>query len=216
MAYPDRRTVCFIDDDPAELSRFDKAFGKDFNVICASTYTEAAEKLKKAGRRSPHLWVLDLYFPTLSHSNTPEELHEMSARFEEFDRAKRDFVSYLDSINQGREGGIQLLGQCRQHHRAPVVMFTRKGTIDDAIACLSAGAADVLKKPMPPKLPSEEAQRAQALDEALFQAKASLKDRFATHIAQNTHWAKNNARYLAIATFVLGIFVDRALGWIGF
>ena len=197
------------------MDRFDKALGEDFNVITATTYTEAIKKLNGDGRRSPDLWVLDLYFPTSGRTNTPEELHEMSARFEAFDRARGEFLDYLHGIGQGREGGLELLARCRQNHLAPVVMFTRKGTIDDAIACLSAGAAEVLKKPMPHELPLEKEARAAELDNALVQARSYLVDRFATQITKNTHWAKNRARYLAIATFLLGLLVDRALGWMG-
>jgi len=210
-----KATVCFIDDDPAELRRFEKAFRDDFNVIVGTTYTDAMEKLKEAGRGSPHLWVLDLYFPDPSHSNTPEELHEMSGKFEAFDRSRRVFLKYLHSIKQGRDGGLKLLDRCRENHRVPVVMFTRKGTIDDAIECLSEGAVEVLKKPMPPKLPDDPDERSDALDNALIEARAFLKDRFTARVIENTHWVKNRARYLAVLTFILGILLDRGLVWIG-
>ena len=215
MAHRNKRTVCFIDDDPAELNRFLKAFREDFNVITASSYIEATKKLNRAGRRSPDLWVLDLYFPISGRSNSPEQLHYVSARFEAFDRARRGFLSYLQQIGQDKEGGLKLLARCKQNHRAPVVMFTRKGTIDDAIDCLSRGAAEILKKPMPPKLPTGIEERAAALDDALVQAKGGLADRFAAQIVKNSYWVRNRARYLAIATFILGILIDRALEWIG-
>jgi len=209
------RTVCFVDDDPAALARFESAFGEDFRVVTAGTYTDAITKLKAAGLRSPHLWVLDLYFPVSGRTNTPEELHDMSARFEAFDRARQDFVTYLCSIGQGREGGLELLARCRKNHRRPAVMLTRKGTIDDAIACFSAGAAEVLKKPMPRALPGDKDARAKALDDALIQGKADLVDRFEAQIARNTHWVKYRGQYLAVATFFLGLLADRAMGWIG-
>ena len=145
-----------------------------------------------------------------SASNNREQLHEMSARFESFDRARREFLEYLYSIGQGREGGLELLSRCREKHSAPVLMFTRKGTIDDAIACLDAEAAGVEKKPMPADaLPSDPEARREVLDDALLEASDSLKDRFCTLISQNTHWAKNQALYLAITMFLLGLFVDR-------
>jgi len=209
-------TICIVDDDPAELARFAKAFGEDFKVIPATTYTEAISKLKQTGRRSPHLWVLDLYFPRQGMINTADQMLEISARFEIFDRARREFVGYLHSIDQDREGGLALLARCKQDHHAPVVMFTRKGTIDDALTCLSAGAAEVLRKPMPHELPEKKEDRVSALDNALIRAKGDLVDRFTTQIAKNTHWVKNRARYLAIATFLLGLLLDRGLGWIGF
>lgn len=218
----DKPTVCFVDDDPKELTRFEKAFCKDFNVITGTTYTDTIEKLNKEGHRSPKLWVLDLYFPARGTSNDAEQLHEMSTKFEQFDKARDEFLSYLNDIKQGRVGGLELLAQCQQNHSVPVVMFTRKGTIDDAIACHKAGATAIVRKPMPPKLPKDSKERDQtleehdqALDDALYKCKTDLKDCFATHIAQNKHWVKYQARYLAISTFFLGLLIDRMLGWIG-
>jgi CheY-like chemotaxis protein len=215
MRGDNRKTICFVDDDRAEVARFEKVFGQEFNVIAETTYTDAVEKLTRAGRRRPHLWVLDLYFPIDGSGSSPHDRLEMLSRFDALDRAKRDFLAYIASIGQGRDGGLALLERCTQERKAPVVMFTRKGTIDDAIACHSAGADEVLKKPMPSRLPDDDSAKARALDDALMEAEEQISDRFRDLIARNTHWVKHRARYAAVATFVLGLIADRALGWIG-
>jgi CheY-like chemotaxis protein len=63
-------TICFVDDDRAELSRFEKAMSGFFTCITATTYSECIEKLQKL-KLNPDLWVLDLFFPDQGTTNSP-------------------------------------------------------------------------------------------------------------------------------------------------
>ena len=54
--------VCFVDDDPAERGRFEKAMDSKITLVMATSYEECVEKLG-ASKIEPDLWVLDSYFP---------------------------------------------------------------------------------------------------------------------------------------------------------
>jgi CheY-like chemotaxis protein len=58
------RSLCFIDDDPAELARFKKAMGKEYSVGVGTSLTRALDDLEQVqSSRHVDLYVLDMYFP---------------------------------------------------------------------------------------------------------------------------------------------------------
>ena len=150
----DRPVVCFIDDDRDELRIFQRVFGQDFQIVPATRFGEAMSRLGQLGRR-PDMFVLDLYFP-LGRDATDEERQTMRLLRADVEKAQRKLTEYLKSIGQDRDGGLRLMEQVNERFGSvPVVFYTRKGTTDDALACLDAGARDVIRKPQPEDFDSE-------------------------------------------------------------
>jgi CheY-like chemotaxis protein len=141
-----KRSVCFVDDDPDELARFERSLGDRFMIGVGQTIEDALADLQRKGGKKPNLFLLDLYFPTggVSGASQQRELHE---KWIHFLKAQAEFRSFLSRIGQSSEGGLELARRLRQRGRVPFSAFTRKGTLDDAIAALEAGAVSVIKKP---------------------------------------------------------------------
>ncbi len=150
-----KRTVCFIDDDPAELSRFKNAMQNHYEVIAGVSYKECQDQLGERKLEKPELWVLDLFFPKDGVTNTPEQRSEMNQKYHKLSEDIRRFRSFLERIGQGPSGGLELFDKCKKDRR-PVVFLTRKGTLEDATQCIDKGAERVLKKPMPSQWPTED------------------------------------------------------------
>ena len=202
---PRNRVVCFIDDDSTELVRFERAMKSHFTCITATTYEMCRTKLKRA-KLKPDLWVLDLFFPSPGHTNSQHQLEEMTAKYAEIEQKVREFRAFLASIGQGTNGGVDLLKRCLHDFRAPVVMFTRKGTLDDAIRCFDLGATNVLKKPMPHELSGSYAEKIVQLDEAMMASADYLSDHLWSAMRTNGFWYKHKS----IILFVLGAAISAA------
>jgi CheY-like chemotaxis protein len=160
------KTVWFIDDSPAEVERFRRHFGTWFDIVAGTDLDAVA-----AEGGHPDLVVLDLYFAA-SPTRTPmseSELREMLGRLPDpgslYSESEHGFLenvwAYLSGVRavmdevlagygQTADAGLALLAQVRERlPGVPVVFYTRKGTLDDAVRCLRAGAADVIRKPQP-------------------------------------------------------------------
>jgi CheY-like chemotaxis protein len=83
------------------------------------------------------------------------------------------------------------LQRCRQDYNVPVIMFTRKGNLEDAIQCFEAGAAAVLKKAMPPALEGDAAANIAQLDKAMMGDADHLKNYFVDNIRRGTFWYRH-------------------------
>ena len=148
QAEKDRPVVCFVDDDPIEDKVFERVFGDRYQIYASNSLSDISEQMHTANV-TPNLVVLDLYF-TSGRDTTDDERLKMIKLKQRVDEAQQELTGYLATIGQGREGGLQLLGEVRQKYPGtPVGFFTRKGSIDDVVACLDAGASHVLKKPQP-------------------------------------------------------------------
>lgn len=203
-SHRERNVVCFVDDDSAEIQRFDKAMGTRFTCVTATTYDKCRDRLRKE-KLKPDLWVLDLFFPSGGRSNSRAELEQMADKHAELERRLREFRGYLASIGQGTSGGLSLLKRCLEDYRVPVVMFTRKGTLDDAIQCMDHGATNVLKKPMPAELDGTHDDKQGQLDEAIMAHADYLEEHFRRAIRENTFWHK----YKAFIMLVLGALLSQ-------
>ena len=207
-----RQVVCFIDDDPDELERFRTAMSGRYQVITATNMTACRDQLATLGRKRPDLWVLDLFFPIDEGAgNTPEQLTEMNSKYLALYEQVNAFSAFLRSINQGPEGGRKKLRECRSIG-SPVVMLTRKGSLDDVVSCLDDGAAAVLKKPMPAGRPSDPNAMKAAMDRAMADNAGYLIDHFENVIREHRHWARHRAKYIFIFGIALGTFVRWAFG----
>ena len=201
------RVICFVDDDVAELERFTKALTPhNFTCITGQTYTECLQNLRTHNFK-PDLWILDLYFPSGRPSTEGEKL-VMGERYAQLEEKIREFRAYLATIGQTTEAGMELLKRCLSaRRRVPVVMFTRKGMLDDAIRCYETGATAVLKKPMPDKMSGTEAEKRTLLDNALSDEAKILADKFEKFIKENSFWNKHRAT----TSFFLGVLVTALL-----
>jgi DNA-binding response OmpR family regulator len=187
---PGRGIICFIDDDPNELRRFEKAMKKfEYKCVTGTTYSDVERKLQDQ-KLDPDLWVLDLYFPSQGATNSEQQRAEMVERYAELERKTREFRAFLETVHQGAEGGINLLRRCQKDYKVPVVMFTRKGNLEDAIHCYEAGAAAVLKKSMPPTLEGDAATKIAQLDKAMEDDAGHLMTHFVDKIRLGTFWYK--------------------------
>ena len=84
-------------------------------------------------------------------------------------------------------------------------MFTRKGSLDDAIQCMDHGATNVLKKPMPAELDGTHDDKQGQLDEAIMAHADYLEEHFRRAIRENTVWHK----YKAFIMLVLGALLSQ-------
>jgi len=193
-----KRVICFVDDDPNELRRFARAMEPRFDVVTGTGYAACRHELERRNRARPDLWVLDLYFPNDEHGpNSPAELTAMNAKYLKLHQATVEFHEFLNEIGQGVAGGLALIDKCKAAG-GPVIMLTRKGTLEDAILCLDRGAAAVLRKPMPVGGAHDDDPEAirQALDAAMLDSAPPLIGRLEQIIRANAHWARNRAAYL--------------------
>jgi ActR/RegA family two-component response regulator len=76
-----KRIICFIDDDPNELTRFVRAVEPRFDVIAGTSCTACQRELARRKLAEPDLRVLDLYFPKEENApNSPAELTAIGER----------------------------------------------------------------------------------------------------------------------------------------
>jgi len=143
--------VCFIDDDPSEVQAFENVFGNEFNdftVVADTTPQKVLDKLEREKLKA-NLFILDLYFAT-GQASSELERNRMIELKEEVDKAQKQLSDYLSSIGQSRDGGIEIMQYIHDHYPAtPIVFYTRKGTLDDAVVCVDKGADGVLPKAAP-------------------------------------------------------------------
>ncbi len=150
----DPPVIGFVDDDPMEVEVFERVFGDQYRVF-ASTRISDIVKQMEAASVSPDLMVLDLYYPSGRNATEPER-KKMIQLMQKVDNAQRTLSAFLSSIGQSRDGGLQLLKDVQQIFPSlPAIFFTRKGTIDDVVVCLDAGAKHVLKKPQPSSIDTD-------------------------------------------------------------
>ena len=201
------KTLCFIDDDPYELSRFNNAMINHYEVITGLNYKDCKDQLEKKKFKKPDLWVLDLFFPRNGITNTSEQLFEMNQRYHQLSESIRNFRSYLEEIGQGSGGGLELLEKCKESG-VPVVFLTRKGTLDDAIQCRDKGAERVLKKPMPSDWPTDNDKVKDALDQAMLDGSPKLIDYFEDVISKYSHWNRYKHYYMLIVGSLIGLILE--------
>jgi CheY-like chemotaxis protein len=159
--------VCFVDDDPDEVRRFRLLLGGRFLVGAGTSLPAALADLRGQGRERPDVFALDLYFPR-GESNTDEERAELARAWAGFLEAKAELAAVLARLRQSPEGGLALARRvAAEFPGVPVAFFTRKGTLEDAIEALDAGAASIVKKPDPDTLEYDGTSAVEACDAAL-------------------------------------------------
>lgn len=172
-----KRSLCFVDDDVAELIRFRKALSDHYDVGTGTTLAQALENLRQMrGDEHVDLFVLDMYFPR-EEKNKPEELVELGLAWENFRKSEAAFKVVLSKLGQDFEGGRNLAREVNSRNRftkTPFVFFTRKGNLLDAITAYeNLGALSVIRKP-DPRVEIQEKDRETAYDQAILDNKDSL------------------------------------------
>jgi CheY-like chemotaxis protein len=138
-----------VDDDPEEVRRFRRFLASRFVVGAGTSLPAALADLRAQGRERPDVFALDLYFPE-GEPNTDDERAELARAWVRFLEAKAELTAVLERLRQSPEGGLALAGRiAADFPGVPVTFFTRKGTLEDAIAALEAGVAAIVKKPDP-------------------------------------------------------------------
>jgi len=213
------RSLCFIDDDPAELARFKKAMGNEYFVGVGTSPARALDDLKKVqGSKRVDLYVLDMYFPR-EGTNTSEELFKLGQAWDGFRKAETALRKVLSDLGQSLEGGLRLANEVKSrggHTRTPFVFFTRKGNLLDAITAYEhTEALSIIKKP-DPRVDFDESNRSDAYDRAMIEDKNSLIRAFDSAIHRGSFWYRHKDH---IQGFISGIassavvwFITR---WIG-
>jgi CheY-like chemotaxis protein len=144
-----REAICFVDDDPEEVRRFRLLLGGRFTIAAGTSLPEALADLQAQGLERPDLFALDLYFAE-GKPSTEDERSDLSRAWAQFLAAKEAFEKALGRLRQSPEGGLGLARRvATEFPGVPFAIFTRKGTFEDAVAALEAGAAAIVKKPDP-------------------------------------------------------------------
>lgn len=139
--------LCFVDDDPDELSRFKKYLQKYYFIGVGTTLTRAVRDLRRTYAGKIDLFVLDMYFPTKVNDDADRE--KLDRTWENFCVADNELKTVLANLEQTLKGGRKLAEQAKSR-RTPFVFFTRKGNLNDAIeAYEDIKALSVIKKPDP-------------------------------------------------------------------
>ena len=190
-----KRALCFIDDDPNELSRFKQAVEHRYVVGTGTTLAVAKDDLKRQGRRHVDLFVLDMYFPN-EGMNTPAELSKLGKAWDKFCSAEDDLKKVLAELGQSFAGGRALAKQITSRRflaKARFVFFTRKGNLLDAIEAYEhTGALSVIKKP-DPRQPVSESERTQAYDDAMITNSGALIRALESAIHRASFWYRYKA-----------------------
>ena len=137
--------ICFIDDDEAEVEAFKSVFSDDFTVIANKTPQSVLSELKSLKLKA-NLFVLDLYFSD-GPASSSEECNRMIELKSKVDVAQKELSDYLFTICQSRDGGLKIMKYIRDNYPAtPIVFYTRKGTLADAVVCIDNGADGIFPK----------------------------------------------------------------------
>lgn len=144
--------ICFIDDDEKfEIRLFRDVFGEAFDIAAATDYVELKSQLDSRKGWMPDLFVLDLYFPCepanrdeiealraepLSLENDNAEIR---TAYRNYLRAKARLAGILDAWNQNANGGLKLAEKvAADYPKVPIVFYSRKATLEDAVRCMAA------------------------------------------------------------------------------
>lgn len=154
--------ICFIDDDEEfEIPLFRKVFGDTFDIVTAANYADLVSQVSEREDWAPDLFVLDLYFPCgAPNPNAIEALRadplslendnaQIRPAYRNHVKARTRLASILDAWNQSANGGLRLAEEVAiDFPEVPIVFYSRKATLQDAIRCMAAkNVCWVEKKP---------------------------------------------------------------------
>ena len=147
-----RHRVCFVDDDgDFEVPLFEEVFGDAFDLLTATDCEQLTAKLAARPGWAPELFVLDLYFPLAPpdygavaalKADPPgltDDHAEVRAAYANSAAAGRRLGEVLSAWRQTPDGGLRLAERiARDFPGTPIVFYSRKATLADAVRCLAA------------------------------------------------------------------------------
>lgn len=215
-------TICFVDDQKDELQRFRHNLGEFFVIGAGRTVDEALDDLEQHQHiKKPDLFVLDMYFPIEQDSSGRAERDLHSAR-RRFLVALKEYRDTLARFDQTADGGFRNLDSVRTRYKPlhkPVVFFTRKGTLDDAIKAYDE-SVPLVKKPDPDLSAAtlaRDEEDLKGLYDAAFREKATyVASEFRRIIRAASWWVRYREQIqgaaIAFAVEVAVILIVGALG----
>ena len=201
-----RHSLCFVDDDLAELRRFRENLKSEFVIGVGRTLDDALADLKRNGRERPDLFVLDLYFPD-GPLNTEPELAELRTSWDRYKLAQADFMAVLAKLRQTSHGGLTLAEDLWQRYRSRnYVFFTRKATLEEGLIAISRGhALGIMKKPDAHPTEAEDRTLAEAYDSAFHDKAREIAAELSSFIRTTSWWWKHHESvWSAAIAFILG------------
>ncbi len=181
-----KKCICFVDDDPAEVSRFKKVFKKLFTVGVGGDVDLALEDLKRSGGKRPNLFLLDMYFgPHVK----PEYRNPIADLDKKIAIAEAELRALLAKALISAEKGFEQVGTVRARLRqVPIAFFSRKAFLKDALRAHKQGLP-VIEKPDPDE--SDEGTDDEGYDRAMERSANDLAIDFGLIIDRSKWWARN-------------------------
>ena len=157
-----KNRVCFIDDDADfEIPLFKEVFESEFEIISATNMTDLKVEIDSRKDWIPDLFILDMYFPESppdymaienlknSHTNFNPDNADIRIAFTNFLAASKRLKDVLAAWKQDADGGISFAKQVAETFpEIPIVFYSRKASLKDAIRCLSLkNVYNVILKP---------------------------------------------------------------------
>ncbi|HTC94265.1 MAG TPA: hypothetical protein VK699_12565 [Terriglobales bacterium] len=192
----EKKTICFVDDDPGELERFRDVMSDRYIVGTGEVLEDALQNL---GGRRPDFFLLDLvYGKAMSQSVR----NEISAADEELTQAEEKIRRLLCSAGQSADGGFDLARRVHEMYPGvPRAFFSRKAFLGDALKAHEQGLP-VLEKPDPDAsdIGTSEEERYRS---ALKRSKNLVAGKINQMIESSKWWVRNREWVRGLA---LGIF----------
>jgi len=190
-----------------------------FIIGAAQSLDGAIEQLQDKGAGQPRLIVLDLYLPDAIP--TEKAVRKLRAAAADLQRSASRLHAVMAELGQSSTQTFRYLKRIRAKSRHfPVVVFSRKGTLDVARECFSAGASDVLGKPQPSRCePASPETVEREFDEAMTRAAPGIARSLEDALANSTWWARYRSH---VGTFFLGVLasliawgLSELFSWVG-
>jgi|GEM_PF-5331340 len=206
-----RIAVCFVDDDPEELTRFKTVFKDRFEIGVGHSPREARLDLQHQGKGAPDLFLLDMYIPD-GPLPTQEQLESLHKAREKLLKANADFRAVLAKMGQSSEGGFKLARELRRASKIGFAFFTRKAILEDAISAYEdLHAVSVIKKPDPNPAEIGSMALKEAYDRAMEKAAGLVAERIERAVARCSWWGRHRSTMVGFAIGILASIMAAAM-----
>jgi hypothetical protein len=194
------RSICYVDDDEAEIGRFRKTFREIYIIGAGTTFDAAIKDLKEKHVSRPDLILLDLYFGPKPDEEKRQKMLKADA---ELAKKEHEVRTLLFASGQTPEGGFKLADDAAKlFPRVPRAFFSRRAYLEDAMRAHDEGLKLLEKAD-----PGEDGD----YDKALEANKDTIKSKIDRIIYRNSFWVRNRQR---VEGFIVGILAAVAkFGW---
>jgi DNA-binding response OmpR family regulator len=150
---------------------------------------------------------IDLHFFLLN----PKFLVSPSAAPREFLKAQAQFLSVLASLRQSSKHGFRLARDISKQYHTKFAFSTRKGTLEDAIEGLDAGADRIIKKPEPSESELQARSLSAAYDHSFETNRQHVIQGVEDAVRLSTWWWKHKEAVLA---YIVGFVSSLGAGYL--